>query len=608
MGASGGAIKNDKGDLIFYDIDKTHKKFELDKKYSLQDFEIMKTLGSGYFGEVFLVKYNKNQKYYAMKKLNLKKNKGADIYKEIKLLENLDHPHIIHYFTSFIEDNFWYIVVEFMNGKNLQDLIKENIKNKKYMEPKKVCDLLIQCLSGLAYLHKEKKIIHRDIKPDNLLLDLDFNLKISDFGVSAIDSFNIDIEDILKFHNSFAGPISFVAPEVLEQKKYDFKSDIYMLGLTFFLLTSNEYYITRINKGKIISTNTGAKIGNMYPPDLKKLILSFLETQELRPKAEDAFNEALYIYTIKYLQVTSIMALFFCFFRLIEKMDYFKNEQIINDIKLNQNNKYIFAKASFDILNYCNISNFNQELLEQESKKLRFLYDKEKYDINRSLEIDLFDFIKFLLNKLNDELKPDVLHNAERPFYIINDNFFYTTKLVYQCFNCNNIIKENPKSDSICILHPGKSKNYLKKFDININDLFEYSRKRRKYSNKSEKVYCDFCKLSPDKVYKTNIFYTLPPNLIIQLDCYDEGFNLIIEENIDIKDFIERNDICRSTYKLIGAIFFEYNDNREKVYKSITKNQNNKWLLFNGTNIYLSNIDEIKKNKNIKYLFYTNLE
>ena len=73
MGASGGAIKNEKGDLIFYDIDKTHKKFELDKKYSLQDFEIMKTLGSGYFGEVFLVKYNKNQKYYAMKKLNPKK-------------------------------------------------------------------------------------------------------------------------------------------------------------------------------------------------------------------------------------------------------------------------------------------------------------------------------------------------------------------------------------------------------------------------------------------------------------------------------------------------------------------------------------------------------
>ena len=128
------------------------------------------------------------------------------------------------------------------------------------------------------------------------------------------------------------------------------------------------------------------------------------------------------------------------------------------------------------------------------------------------------------------------------------------------------------------------------------------------YSNKSEKVYCDFCKLSPDKVYKTDVFCKLPPNLIIQLDYYDEGFNLIIEENIDIKDFIERNDICRSTYKLIGAIFLEYNDNGEKVYKSITKNQNNKWLLFNGTNIYLSNIDEIKKNKNIKYLFYTNLE
>ena len=115
-----------------------------------------------------------------MKKLEIKKDNEPTILREIKLLEDLNHPHVIIYFVSFRENGFWYIVVEYMNGQNLQDLINTNEKENKYIEEKIIWEYAIQCLSGLLYLHKKKSIVHRDIKPDNLMLDADDNLKISE--------------------------------------------------------------------------------------------------------------------------------------------------------------------------------------------------------------------------------------------------------------------------------------------------------------------------------------------------------------------------------------------------------------------------------------------
>ena len=162
----------------------------------------------------------------------------AEVEREIKLLENLNHPHVIRYFSSFRENGNFYIVIEYINGGSLDNLMKGLKEKGKLMDEKKVWDFMLQTLSGLVYLHEHKKIIHRDIKPDNILFDKEYNIKISDFGVSAVN--RNDADELIKCHGTCIGPIDFMAPEMANGGTYEFKSDVYIYA-RFNIFQFNEW-------------------------------------------------------------------------------------------------------------------------------------------------------------------------------------------------------------------------------------------------------------------------------------------------------------------------------------------------------------------------------
>jgi len=554
-----------------------------------------------------------------------------EIQKEIKLLENLHHPHVITYFTSFRENGNFYIVTEYINGGSFEDLLKKNISQGKFIEEKTIWDLLVQSLSGLLYLHENKKIIHRDIKPDNILLDLEGRVKISDFGVSAIKS--EEVEEYVKCHGTVAGPIQFMSPEMCFGGSYDFKSDIYMLGLTFFFMMSNDLPEKKIRFGPIFLPikNPNAKIPDTYSPTLKKFIEKLLNNPEERPSTKRAYSEAIAFYTCKYLQVTSIFSTLECFLSIPAIGPYFKSEKIqsyIDSDESNENRKYVVTKIFKEGLFYADPNNFNYELAKVECIKLRLMLYAGKENKNKDTEINLFDLIPDLLTHLHKELNKDssnseveneeqidntneqaVLTSTMKRFSEkyrskITDQFFYLSKTTHECPDCQRIIKYSSDIFSVCIMRPDRAAIYLDKKNLNIIDLFKHYRKKRLYTN--ENSYCKFCGKNQENVNRSKVFYTSPYNLILEIEYEDEKeFNLTIDEVINIQDFVEMKNLSTVNYNLVGAIFKEKNENEYKKYVSFTKKTNGGWIYFNGNTIKESSFNELAKHNNLQMLFYS---
>ena len=624
------ALTKDKdGNLHIIEID-NNPKSSINVGQSISDFEIIQILGKGCFGEVSLVVSKKTKKGYAMKKMKVNNNsKDEDIKREIKLLQTLNHKYVVKYFTSFCENGFWYIIIQYINGKNFQVIADKNVKNEINLEEKKIWKYLIQCLNGLLYLHNEKHIIHRDIKPDNIILDEADNIKISDFGISSLEGISIE-ETLINSKNKVLGPINFLAPEIIIGQKHSYLSDIYMLGLTFFNLASNECYLRRYFEGKKIKTHyTEEVIPSIYSDELKNFIMSLLQEKDKRPNSEDALNEALKIYTFKYCKkVTSIMSTFCCFNSMKNIVDNFNKEDIdkyINNNNIDINN--IYTKYFADAIKCLNSIDIKFESLEEICLNLRYLFNKQNKDINDSYEMTVKDFISFLIPKMNEELRENKNDNSSKNNGIIDESnlqlviknivkkwneiqslisneFYFINKEVYECLCCNKIIKYEMNFDFICSLKPDRTVSYLNKKSLNINDLLEHYIKKRPY--KGYNLFCKNCNKYPNIVNITKTLYTFPSKFIIELNYEQNNFDLKIEETIDIKNYIERNDDI-SNYKLIGAIFKETKDNYE-VYTSITKNKDEKWIYFNGNDFQNSSFDELKSHKNLQYLFYSNSE
>ena len=618
------------GQPRFLCIDKGGEKVNVGSK--LEDFQVVRPLGKGHFGAVYLVTSKLTNKLYAMKEIQTKNYKTQEevnqVEKEIKLLENLRHPHVITYFNSFKQNGNIYIIIEYINGGSLEELLLDNIKKQKRIDEKTLWDLLIQSLSGLLYLHEKRKIIHRDIKPDNLLLDSEGHLKISDFGVSAIKSDEVD--DLLKCHGTVAGPIQFMAPEMCLGDAYDFKSDIYMLGLTFWFMASNNLPERKLSLGPLIIPikNPNAKLPDCYSEVLKGFINSLLKPPEERPSTSEAYYQAISFYSIKYLQTTSICSTLLCFNSIVPINQYFGGDKVKNFILSDQANNtenYIITKYVKEAIDATSPFNFNYQNARLECLKLRLTIYADKDRMESSTEVDLNNFVSQLLPLLHKELNKfkgtspqigkadesneiDVINKKAQQFMAeyrskISDQFYYLTKMVENCDKCKKIIKYYCIINSLCAMYPDKTAEYVKKKNITVLDLFKHYHKTRSFTTKT---FCRFCNKNIENISRTKIFYTSPFNFILEI-CYDDEskFNLKIDQNINISDFVERKDFCKVNYTLVGAIFIEKDNNDNEKYVSVSKIPNGGWVYFNGNSVQNCGFDTLQNHKNLQMLFYS---
>jgi NIMA (never in mitosis gene a)-related kinase len=107
-----------------------------------------------------------------------------EICKEVAILKELSHPNIIRYYTSFADRQNIYIVMELLDGYSLADFILSQQEKKYRVKEETIWSIFVQLCAALRYLHIEKRIVHRDLAPGNVLIDGDLKLKLADFGLA----------------------------------------------------------------------------------------------------------------------------------------------------------------------------------------------------------------------------------------------------------------------------------------------------------------------------------------------------------------------------------------------------------------------------------------
>ena len=192
----------------------------------------VRVLGKGSFGLATLVQDQDDNKFYVAKEVNLQCIKKASelegLHKEISILKSVQHPNVVRYVDSSSDDAQFVltILMEYCDGGDLHERIKAC--GDRGMAESEVASMLIQILVALRHLHMDHRILHRDLKPQNIFLTKDGIVKLGDFGVSTVLTGSID------FAKTFCGSPYYLAPELCEEKPYNGKADMWSVGVILY--------------------------------------------------------------------------------------------------------------------------------------------------------------------------------------------------------------------------------------------------------------------------------------------------------------------------------------------------------------------------------------
>ncbi|KAJ5148612.1 hypothetical protein N7448_000190 [Penicillium atrosanguineum] len=267
-------------------------------------YQVMEELGSGSFGVVYKAIDTHTGEIVAVKHVRATFSSDAphthlidlfsasqidlesseddiqEIQQEISVLATCASAYVTQYKASFLKGHKLWIVMEFLGGGSCLDLLKPGVFNEAHVAI--VCRELLQ---GLDYLHAEGKI-HRDVKAANVLLSQTGKVKLADFGVAA------QLVNIKSQRNTFVGTPFWMAPEVIQQAGYDFKADIWSLGITAIEMINGEPPHASTHPMKVlflIPKQPAPRLeGNEYSSTFKDFIAQCLtKDPDRRPSAKE---------------------------------------------------------------------------------------------------------------------------------------------------------------------------------------------------------------------------------------------------------------------------------------------------------------------------------
>ncbi|KAI0924057.1 hypothetical protein AcV5_009419 [Taiwanofungus camphoratus] len=253
---------------------------DFDGDVNLFHFVLLRCVGKGAFGKVRVVQHKQSRDLYALKYINkakcVKMKAVANVIQERRLLEEIDHPFVVNLRYAFQDDENCFFVLDLMLGGDL----RFHLERLGSLSESAVRFYVAELSSALAYLH-DHRIIHRDIKPDNILLDDQGHAHLTDFNIAVHYSERRPLTGV-------AGSMAYMAPEILTKRGYTYTIDWWSLGVCAYELIFGR----RPFRGKTNSdlTHSISKDSLRFPEDAEskcsrdgmQVLRSFLDREPTR--------------------------------------------------------------------------------------------------------------------------------------------------------------------------------------------------------------------------------------------------------------------------------------------------------------------------------------
>lgn len=245
----------------------------MDAPKTIANYIVSKELGSGAFATVYAAQERQSLTRVAIKAVSKQKMKSKAefelLQREVALMRSIDHPFVISFFEVMEDPQFFYIAMEMVPNGNLLNYINR----KRGLKEDEACRIFCQIVSVLDYLHNEKKIAHRDLKCENVLLDKNMNIRIADFGLSkSFDASN-------PFLETTCGSPAYVAPEIIKEKPYTTAADIWSLGVLLYAMVCARLPFHADSVGAMLQAilNDKPVIPSHLSPELQDLLKALLK-------------------------------------------------------------------------------------------------------------------------------------------------------------------------------------------------------------------------------------------------------------------------------------------------------------------------------------------